>query len=86
MTAALISLALAVAFVLGGAARADEPDEERRPTVRIEAPGARIVLDGERGTLEVEAGDARLHADETGQLDLRADGITIRVTTGDDTP
>jgi len=47
-------------------------DASNKPTVRIEAPGAHIVVDGDKGVFDVEANGARVYADKSGQVEIVA--------------
>jgi hypothetical protein len=52
-------------------------DRSAKPTVRIEAPGARIIVDGEQGIVDIEADGARVYADKSGQVEVSAPGVEI---------
>ena len=49
-------------------------DRSNKPTVRIEAPGARIVVDGDKGVVDIEANGARVYADKSGRVEIVAPG------------
>ena len=47
--------------------------------VYIEAPGTRIAVDEDEGVVDIRAGDARIHAERSGRVDIEAPGVRIRV-------
>ena len=66
---------LLMAGLLGACQRTD--DRSGEPTVRIEAPGARVIIDGEQGVVDIEADGARVYADKSGQVEIRAPGVEV---------
>ena len=58
----------------------DEPPqvEQDDAEIFVEAPGTRIAVDRDEGAVDIRAGDARIYADDSWGLDIRAPGITIR--------
>jgi hypothetical protein len=85
-TMGLVATSLATLLALSGLAGADdtEPDASEpgvsadEAELYVEAPGGHLAVDRDEGKLELEAGDTRVYADETGRLDVRAPGLTIR--------
>ena len=49
--------------------------------VHVTAPGVRIDIDAEkkRAVVDIETRDARVYADDTGKVDIRAAGVRIQV-------
>lgn len=52
----------------------DTPESGPTPTIRIEAPDARIVIDGEAGVVDIQADDTKVYADKTGRVEIIAPG------------
>ncbi len=84
---ALVFFALAA-----GAAPDPAPDDPADPNdavvrvsrgvqVHISAPGVRIDVDSEKkaAVVDIETPDARVYADHTGKVDIRAAGLRIQV-------
>ena len=88
----ILGIALAMLALAAGAAPDPAPDDAPDPNdavvrvssggqVHISAPGVRIEIDAEKrqGVVDIETPDARIYADDTGKVDIRAAGVRIRV-------
>jgi hypothetical protein len=64
-------------FLLGLLAGCRQVEDQSTPAIRIEAPGARIVVDGEKGVVDIEADGTRVYADKSGQVHIIAPGVNI---------
>ncbi len=88
----ILGIALAMLALAASGAPDPAPDDAPDPNdavvrvsragqVHISAPGVRIDIDAEKrqGVVDIETRDARIYADDTGKVDIRAAGIHIRV-------
>ena len=87
MLRAIAGAALTIGLLVQAPAiRADDLDaDEELPEVArddaevyITAPGTRIAVDRDQGVVDIRIGDARIYADDSGRLDVRAPGVRIR--------
>ncbi len=87
MHRAIAGVALTIGLLVQApAVRADDLDaDEELPEVAradaevyITAPGMRIAVDRDKGIVDIRAGDARMYADDSGKLEIRAPGVRIR--------
>ena len=87
-----LGVALAIFAAVADAAPDPAPDDAPDPNdavvrvsrggqVHISAPGVRIEVDAstQQGVVDIETPDARIYADDTGKVEIRAAGVRIRV-------